>query len=42
MLTRAIQQISFTANLERTRNTTVFFIIEKAKKELSKTFLKEL
>ena len=32
MLTRAIQQINFTANLDRTRNTTVFFIIEKAKK----------
>ena len=28
---RAIQQISFTANLERDRNTTMFFIIEQAK-----------
>ena len=28
---RAIQQISFTANLDRARNTTMFFIIEKAK-----------
>ena len=28
---RAIQQINFTANLERDGNTTVFFIIEQAK-----------
>ena len=28
---RAIQQINFTANLEREGNTTMFFIIEKAK-----------
>ena len=28
---RAIQQINFTANLDRPRNTTVFFIIEEAK-----------
>ena len=28
---RAIQQINFTANLDRDGNTTVFFIIEKAK-----------
>ena len=28
---RAIQQISFTANLDRVGNTTMFFIIEKAK-----------
>ena len=28
---RAIQQSNFTANLDRTRNTTVFFIIEEAK-----------
>ena len=42
MLTRAIQQIIFTANLDRTRNTTAFFIIEKAKKKkMSKIFLKE-
>ena len=27
---RAIQQINFTANLDRERNTTMFFIIEKA------------
>ena len=27
---RAIQQINFTANLDRTGNTTVFFIIEEA------------
>ena len=29
--TRAIQQINFTANLDRTENTTMFFIIEEAK-----------
>ena len=28
---RAIQQINFTANLDRTKNTTMFFIIEEAK-----------
>ena len=28
---RVIQQIHFTANLERAENTTVFFIIEKSK-----------
>ena len=28
---RTIQQINFTANLDRAGNTTVFFIIEKAK-----------
>ena len=28
---RAIQQINFTANLDRNRNTTMFFIIEEAK-----------
>ena len=28
---RAIRQINFTANLDRTRNTTMFFIIEQAK-----------
>ena len=28
---RAIQQINFTANLDRTKNTTMFFIIEDAK-----------
>ena len=28
---RAIQQISFTANLDRAANTTMFFIIEEAK-----------
>ena len=27
---RAIQQINFTANLDRYGNTTMFFIIEKA------------
>ena len=29
---RAIQQVNFTANLDRTGNTTMFFIIEEAKK----------
>ena len=29
--TRAIQQINFTANLDRGGNTTIFFIIEEAK-----------
>ena len=28
---RAIQQINFTGNLERSGNTTMFFIIEQAK-----------
>ena len=28
---RAIQQISFTANLDRDENITMFFLIEKAK-----------
>ena len=28
---RAIQQINFTADLERDGNTTMFFIIEEAK-----------
>ena len=28
---RAIQQINFTINLERARNTTMFFVIEEAK-----------
>ena len=28
---RAIQQINFTANLDRNGNTTTFFIIEKVK-----------
>ena len=28
---RAIQQINFTANLERDEDTTMFFIIEEAK-----------
>ena len=29
--TKAIQQINFTANLDRAGNTTMFFIIEEAK-----------
>ena len=28
---RAIKQINFTANLDREENTTMFFVIEKAK-----------
>ena len=38
---RAIQQINFTANLDRAENTTMFFIIEKQKK-LFQSFHKEL
>ena len=34
---RAIQQISFTANLDRAGNTTMFFIIEKAKETVFET-----
>ena len=37
---RAIQQINFTANLDRDGNTTMFFIIEQAK-ELFLNFHKE-
>ena len=42
---RAIQQISFTANLDRAGNTTIFFIIEEAKEtvfEFSQGTLKVL
>ena len=31
---RAIQQINFTANLDKAGNTTIFFIIEKAKETI--------
>ena len=31
---RAIQQIHFTANLDRSRNTAMFFILEEAKQIL--------
>ena len=31
---RAIQQINFTANLDRAGNTTIFFIIEQAKETI--------
>ena len=31
---REIQQINFTANLDRAGNTTMFFIIEEAKKTI--------
>ena len=30
----AIQEINFTANLDRRENTTMFFIIEKAKENV--------
>ena len=33
---RAIQQINFTANLDRAGNTTIFFIIEEAKETVFK------
>ena len=42
---RAIQQINFTANLDRAGNTTIFFIIEEAKKtvfEFSQSTVKVL
>ena len=42
---RAIQEINFTANLDRARNTTIFFIIEEAKEtvfEFSKGTVKVL
>ena len=32
---RAIQQINFTANLDREENTTILFIIEEAKETVS-------
>ena len=32
---RAIQQIDFTANLDREGNTTMFFIIKKAKETVA-------
>ena len=31
---RAIQQINFTANLDRARNTRVYFILEEAKETI--------
>ena len=31
---RAIQQINFTANLDRAGNTAIFFIIEEAKETI--------
>ena len=33
---KAIQQISFTANLDQNRGTTMFFIIEEAKETILK------
>ena len=38
---RAIQQINFTANLDRAGNTRIYFILKEQKK-LSQTFHKEL
>ena len=35
---RAIQQISFTANLDTAANTTIFFIIEEAKETIFEFF----
>ena len=31
---RSIQHINFTANLDRRRNTTIFFVIEEAKESI--------
>ena len=31
---RAIQQINFTANLDRKNNTTIFFILQEAREAL--------
>ena len=33
--TRAIQQINFTANLDRAGNTRIYFILEEAKETIS-------
>ena len=38
---RAIQQINFTANLDRAEDTRIYFILEETKK-LNLTFHKEL
>ena len=35
---RAIQQINFTANLDRDGNTTTFFIIEEAKETVLSSY----
>ena len=35
---RAIQQINFTANLDRDGNTTIFFIIEEEKESIFEFF----
>ena len=35
---RAIQQINFTANIDRAGNTRVYFILEEAKKNYSRLF----
>ena len=39
---RAIQQINFTANLDRAGNTTIFFIIEETVFEFSQGTVKVL
>ena len=33
---RAIQQVNFTANIDKAGNTTIFFIIEEAKETVFK------
>ena len=38
---KAIQQINFTGKVDQTGTTTVFFIIEEAKKKTVQIFLKE-
>ena len=35
---RAIQQFNFTTNLDRDRNTRVYFILEESKKNYSRLF----
>ena len=39
---KAIQQINFTANLDREGNTRLYFILEEAKKKIFSNFHKEL
>ena len=38
---KAIQQVNFTGEVDQTGTTTVFFIIEEAKKKTVQIFLKE-
>ena len=35
---RAVQQINFTANLDRAGNTRIYFILKEAKKNCSRLF----